>query len=246
MENKVMPHPASHSFPTEIITLPSKGLLYPAGSELAKGTIEMRYMTAKHEDILTNESYISSGVVIDKLIEALVVSPVDLDDLLLGDKNAILVASRVLGYGKDYQFTFSGEEVEVDLATLTDKELDASLITDGKNEFLFESGATKISFKLLNQKDENAISEEIEGLKKIYGDNVSESVIRLKRQILAVNGHNDAAYISDYVENHMLARDARAFRSYVNKVSPDVNLVFDFQGKEYPMPIQLNFFYPEA
>ena len=93
-----------YQFPTEEVTLPSKGLLYPEGSPLRKGVIEMKYMTAKEEDILTNQNYIANGTVIDKLIKSLIVSKVDYNDLLIGDKNALLIAARILGYGKDYSF----------------------------------------------------------------------------------------------------------------------------------------------
>ena len=96
-------------FPTEIITLPSKGLVYPETSLLAKGEIEMRYMSAKDEDILTNINFIKQGTAIDKLLKSLVVSPVDLDDLITGDKNAILFAARILGYGHDYTFSFKNQ-----------------------------------------------------------------------------------------------------------------------------------------
>ena len=90
--------------PTETIDLPSKGLLYPEDSELAKGTIELKYMTAKEEDILTNQSYIKNGTVLDKIMKSLIVSKINYDDLLIGDKNAILIASRILGYGSEYTF----------------------------------------------------------------------------------------------------------------------------------------------
>jgi hypothetical protein len=90
--------------PTETIELPSKGLLYPEESELAKGTVEIKYMTAKEEDILTNQSYIKDGIVLDKLMKSLIVTKIDYNDLLIGDKNAIMVASRVLGYGGKYKF----------------------------------------------------------------------------------------------------------------------------------------------
>jgi hypothetical protein len=95
--------------PTETIDLPSKGLLYPEDSELAKGVIEIKYMTAKEEDILTNQSYIKNGTVLDKLIKSLIVSKINFDDLLVGDKNAIMVAARILGYGSDYTFEYNGE-----------------------------------------------------------------------------------------------------------------------------------------
>ncbi len=83
--------------PTETVDLPSKGLLYPEDSPLAKGTIEMKYMTAKEEDILTNQNYISDGTVIDKLLQSLIVTEgVNFNELLVGDKNAIMVAARIL------------------------------------------------------------------------------------------------------------------------------------------------------
>ena len=96
-----------NNFPTEIIELPSKGLPYAEDNSLSSGKIEMKYMTAKEEDILTTQSYITQGIVLDKLFKALIVSngegkPVKYNDLLVGDKNAIMIAARVLGYGKDY------------------------------------------------------------------------------------------------------------------------------------------------
>ena len=108
MENK-------QQFPTEEVTLPSKGLLYPKDSPLKKGVIEMKYMTAKEEDILTNQNYIQNGTVIDKLLKSLIITPIDYNTLLAGDKNAILIAARVLGYGADYEFEYKGEKIEVDL-----------------------------------------------------------------------------------------------------------------------------------
>ena len=110
--------------PTEIVELPSKGLIYPEGHPLSEGKIEMKYMTAKEEDILTNLNYIKQGVVIDKLLQSLVVTKFEWEDLLIGDKNAIMVAARVLGYGKDYPFNYNGEEIIVDLSELPSIELD--------------------------------------------------------------------------------------------------------------------------
>jgi hypothetical protein len=104
--------------PTETVELPSKGLLYPEDSELAKGVVEIKYMTAKEEDILTNQSYIRNGTVLDKLLKSVIVSKINYDDLLLGDKNAIMVATRVLGYGQDYTFTYLGEPYTVDLSKI--------------------------------------------------------------------------------------------------------------------------------
>ena len=107
--------------PTEIVELPSKGLLYPEGSELAKGEIEMKYMTAREEDILTNQSYIRNGTVLDKLMKSLIVTKINFDDLLIGDKNAIMIAARILGYGAEYTFEYGGETQTLDLSQIENK-----------------------------------------------------------------------------------------------------------------------------
>jgi hypothetical protein len=89
-------------FPTEVIDLPSKGLGYPEDHPLKKGNIEIKYMTAREEDILASQSLIKKGVVLDKLFESVVVEPdLNINDILIGDKNAILLATRVLGYGPE-------------------------------------------------------------------------------------------------------------------------------------------------
>ena len=134
----------NYKFPSEVVTLPSKGLLYPEDSPLRSGVIEMKYMTAKEEDILTNQNLIYNGTVIDKLLQSLIVTPIKFNDLLIGDKNAILVAARILGYGKDYEFNYNGEKIEVDLTTINDKPLDESIIKEGKNEFSFTLPVSKV------------------------------------------------------------------------------------------------------
>ncbi len=122
-------------FPTEEVELPSKGLVYPSDNPLSSGKVEIKYMTAKEEDILTNQSYIQKGIVLDKLLESVVISKVNLDDLIVGDKNAILIATRILGYGKEYKFSYNNEEQTIDLSILDTKPFDASNIEKGKNEF---------------------------------------------------------------------------------------------------------------
>ena len=105
---------ADYEFPTEVIELPSKGLVYPESNPLSKGSVEIKYMTAKEEDILASQNLIRKGVVLDKLFESVLVSKeVKISDIVVGDKNAILLATRILGYGSDYQVDitdpFSGE-----------------------------------------------------------------------------------------------------------------------------------------
>jgi len=117
------------TLPTETIELPSKGLLYPEGHPLSSGTIEMKYMTAKEEDILSNQNYIQNGTVLDKLLKSLIVTKCDYNDLVIGDKNAIMIAARILGYGAEYKFTYKGVEETVDLSQIENQPLAESLYT---------------------------------------------------------------------------------------------------------------------
>ena len=243
---------AELKIPTEIVSLPSKGLLYPETSLLSKGEVEMKYMTAKEEDILTNTNYIRQGTVIDKLLQALVVTPIDYNELLVGDKNAIMVAARVLGYGKDYTFTYNGKEVTVDLSTLEDKKVDESLFKHGANEFTFTTPRTEnvLTFRLLTHGDEKKIEAEVNGMKKINPDSSTDITTRLKYMITSVNGDREQKSIRDFVDNHLLAPDARALREYYGKVTPDVNLIFkpedeNYTGEGIAVPINLNFFWPD-
>jgi hypothetical protein len=240
---------AEFKFPTETIELPSKGLVYPETSPLSKGTVEMKYMTAKEEDILTNQSYIKSGVVLDKLLQSLVVDKnINIDDLIVGDKNALLIASRILGYGSKYSVIIRGKEVDIDLSVLDNKEIDFSSFEQGKNEFSYtlESTGNTITYKLLTGKDEKVIEKEIAGIKKITPDVSPELTTRLKQMILSVNGDTDKKTIRDFVDNYFLARDSRAFREHIKNTQPDVNLNVTLDsGEEVAIPIGLSFFWPD-
>ena len=239
--------------PTEVVDLPSKGLLYPKTNPLSSGKVEMKYMTAKEEDILTNQSFIQKGIVLDKLLQSLIISNVDYHDLVAGDQNAIMIAARILGYGKDYSFQYRGQEVTVDLTTMEDKPFDESLITSGVNEFAFTlpTSNTKITFKILTVSDERKIADELTGLKKINKDNSSELSTRLKYLITSIEGNRDTKAIREFVDNYLLARDSRALREYIRKIQPDVDLKFDFDGPNgveegIAVPITISFFWPDS
>ena len=94
---------------TETIELPSKGLIYPEDNPLSSGKVEIKYMTAKEEDILSNQTYIQNGTVLEKLLESVIVSKINLKDLIIGDNNAVLIATRILGYGADYTVNMKGK-----------------------------------------------------------------------------------------------------------------------------------------
>jgi hypothetical protein len=250
---------ADLKIPTETVTLPSKGLVYPETSLLSKGEIEMRYMSAKDEDILTNINFIRQGTAIDKLLKSLVVSPIDIDDLVVGDKNAILFAARILGYGKDYSFKFKNEktgredEYTVDLTTLSEKEINESLFEKGKNEFKFilPKSGNVITFKLLTGKDEKAIDAEIKGLQKVTPNGSFDNTTRLKHMIASINGKADQASIREFVDEYLLAPDSRAFKQYYNEISPDIDTTVTIDKDGYVqegvvIPVNVNFFWPDA
>ena len=240
-----------NNIPTEVVDLPSKGLLYPKDSPLAGGTIEMKYMTAKEEDILTNQAYIQKGIVIDKLLQALIVSPIQYKDLLICDKNAVLVAARVLGYGEIYEFEYAGEKQQIDLSKLENKDVDYTPFEKGENNFEFTLPATNrvITFKMLTHEDESNIAREIEGLKKIKKDSSADLSTRMKYVITSIDGQTDVKAIRNFVDNEFLARDARAFRNHIRDFQPDLDLRFypeNGPSGGVDIPIGVGFFWPDA
>jgi len=236
-------------FPTEEVELPSKGLIYPESNPLSSGKVELKYMTAKEEDILSNQAYIQKGVVLDKLLKSLIVNKdIKIDDLITGDKNAIFIASRILGYGKDYNVSIKDIEYTLDLSKLENKEFDESSITKGTNLFSYtmESTGTVIEYKILTGKDEKSVEREIEALKKINKDSSTGITSRLKQMIVSVDGKTERKDINNFVDNYLLARDSRALREHIKNTQPDVNMNYILDnGEEVAIPIGLNFFWPE-
>ena len=261
---------SDYKFPTEIIELPSKGLIYPKDNPLSSGKIELKYMTAKEEDILTTQSYIKDGTVLDRLFQSLIVSngdglPIKYVDLVVGDKNAIMIASRILGYGKEYNVEvtdpFSGEKQKesIDLTQFENKEYDGSKQTElHKNEFEFELPQSKriITFQLLTESKERKVKHELESAKKQskkMGDVTSkELTTRLKNMIVSVEGESDRNVINRFVDNELFAQDSKALRSYIKQVGPDIDLTWEFisddtgDRKEMSMPMGTTFFWPES
>jgi len=236
-------------FNTEEIKLPSNGLIYPLDSPLSKGVIEMKYMSAKEEDILLNQNYLKKGTAIDHLLEALIVTPINYDDLIIGDKNAIMIAARILGYGPEYTFEFDNESHTIDLSQIDPKPIDESYFTPGINDFNFILPTSKIpvTFKLLNGKDEKNINRELEGLKKIHKDNIPELSTRMKYLLTSVEGETEISAIREFVDKRMLARDSQALRSHIKKIQPDVDLTFfpSESSNGFNIPIGVNFFWPD-
>jgi len=246
-----------YDFPTEVLDLPSQGKLYPTDNPLSSGRITIKYMTAKEEDILSNQNLIKKGVVLDKLFESILVDNVNIKDILIGDKNAILLATRLLGYGPDYTFRFYSDKTNqlitttVDLSQIKIKEVDYSLFKN-KNEFEFETpqGKNKLTFKLLTHGDEILIDKDIEAMNKINKDFSGDVTTRLRYMIKSVDGKTDVGSINKYL-NGMLARDSRAFRQFVKEISPDLDMKFtytheDGETEEASISMGVGFFWPST
>ena len=244
---------AELKFPTEMVDLPSKGYFYVEGHPLSKGKVEVKYMTAKEEDILTSQNLIKQGTVIDTLLQSLIVDKtINVNELLIGDKNAIMVAARILGYGKDYKFSYDGEEQSVDLSKLEPVDIDFSKFTKGVNEFSFmlPNSKRQITFKLLNGKDEKDIDAEIKSLQKISKNRSSELTTRLKKIILSVDGNSERTFVNSFVDNEFLSRDSLAFRQHLSSITPDIDmsttLEINGEEQEVTIPVTLRFFWPES
>ena len=249
--------PKTFPFPTEVITLPSKGLVYPETSPLAKGEITIKLMTAKEEDILTSPNLIKKGIQLDKLLESIVVEPgVNINDLVIGDKNAILITSRILAFGPEYVAKivdpFDSEEVEVsiDLTQIKIKEIDESVLNrQNEYSFVLPISKTPIKFKLLTHGDEIAINKDVEASQKTLKTS-NEITTRYRRMIVEVDGNREFGYISNFVSNRLLAGDSKALRKEVSKITPDLDLKFDYtspitgETEALRIPFGIGFFYP--
>ena len=234
-------------FATEIIDLPSKGKSYVKESPLSSGKIELKYMTAKEEDILTSQNLIKKGIVLDKLLDSLIVTEgIKCDDLILGDKNAVMVAARILAYGSEYTCGVinpkTGDTIEhtFNLADCPFKKIDKTL-TGNVFELVLPISKKSVKFRLLTGHEEKEITSELEAFKKL--------TTRLKYTIIEADGNSDKSHINEFVDN-MLSRDSLFLRGEMIKVSPDIDLTqeIDIEGDTVTVdiPMTANFFWPPA
>ena len=209
----------------------------------------MKYMTAREEDILTNNNYIQDGTALDRTIKSLIVDKaVNYDELLVGDKNALMIAARILAYGKDYPIFWDGKPYTVDLSKLENLSIDEELFKNGNNiEYKLPNTDNVVTIKLLSHSDQTEIDKEVEGKKKIEPDSDYSNSTRLKHIITSINGETDAATIRDFVDNGLTARDGRWLRAKYAEIQPDIKLSHQPDGpgsEEVPIPIGIGFFYP--
>ena len=248
---------ADYEFPTEIIELPSGGKGYPDDNPLSKGSVEIKYMTAKEEEILTSQNLIRKGVVLDKLFESIIVDKsINIDDILIGDKDAIMLATRILGYGKDYIIKVTDEygdikDYTVDLTKVHTKDVDVSKLNrENLYEFTTPVGKNKLTFKLLTHGDEKKIEADVKALQRLNKDGASaELTTRYRFMIQSVDGKEDQKSIMDFINNRFLTRDTKEFRKHLSDITPGVKLEYEYVspsgGSEVrPIPMGVGFFWP--
>ena len=251
-----------YAFPTEVLALPSKGLLYPKDHPLSSGQIDVKYMTAKEEDILTSSNLIEKGLVIDRLLESVIANPdIKLNDMFIGDKNALMVGTRVLGYGKQYVVEIEDPDTTLkvehafDLTKLNHKKVDYKLFKQNENKFEYElpNSKRKIEFKLLTQLDEKNVEKELKALEKLTKVTGIDHTLttRLKAQIISVDGESDKMKISNFVDNEFLALDSREYRKYVESITPDIDFELEYESQigelhKVEVPMGVRFFWPDS
>ena len=208
-----------NKLPSIIATLPSLGRIYPESSPLRSGKIEMRYMTAYDEDILTNTSYIKEGVLFDKLLESIIVSDIDIKEIASVDKNGLIIYARILSYGADYPVNVidpaTGKTIQrtVDLTKIGYKPFD--LQSDENGEFTYQvNDTTTIKYTYsVNLTDNDSISQ------------------LLQKIICQVNESRNPIDIENFLRYEFFARDAKQFRTYYAETMPGLNLDYEFEGE---------------
>ena len=246
--------------PTEFVPLPSFGLVYSPNSPLHNlKEIEVRYMTAADEDILTSRSLLRSGKAIDAVLKNCILDArINPEELLSGDKNALITFLRVSGYGPEYKVEIdcpSCEETskyEFDLSQLEMKTLDVEPIEQGENRFHIQlPTGTHIEFKFLNSAEEKEISDAQDRIKRSTNSPVDRNVTtRLKNTIISIDGNTDSSLINQYVDT-LNVRESRALRKYMEDNTPDIDMKQEFNCPhcghrgEVDVPISVGFFWPD-
>ena len=246
---------AENKFQSEVIDLPSGGKLYSKDSPLSDGKLEIKYMTAKEEDILTSANLIKKGVVIDKLLDSLILTKgIKCNDLVLGDKNAVMVAARVLAYGPEYACEIDDPSTgnktvkTFNLAECPFRKTPDN-ITENKFEVELPVSKAKITFKILTGYEEKKITEEINASKKIGSLVSPELTTRLRHVITSVDGDENQSTINNFVQN-LLARDSLFLRNEIAKSSPDIELEQEIEVGgdvvKVDIPMTTEFFWPST
>lgn len=250
--------------PTEFVEIPSGGAFYPEGHSLHRQTcIEIKHMTAKEEDILSDKALLKKGLAIDRFLKSVIIDKdINVDSLLVGDKNAILVAARITGYGAEYDtklicpvcFAHGRQEFDLTQCEVNDSEsLEENEVELTQNgTFLLTPPKTGVSVecKLFTGKEEKNLLAAIETRKKNKLPS-ADLTTQLKMMIVSVNGETDRQYINSFVEN-IPASDSRHLRATYQKCVPNVSLRQTYccssceAETEIEVPFTSDFFWPNT
>lgn len=247
--------------PVDSVPLPSKGKIYSKDSWFSnKEFIDIKAMTATEEDILMSSAFIKKGTVIEELIKSCVMEKnIDIDDLIAGDRNAILVAIRITGYGKDYNTNITcgncqgvNENYSFDLSELPIKRLTIEPCEEGKNifEYILPVSKKKVKFRLLSGRDEKEMQDENLKKVKLFGENyIGNITANLEKMIVDIDGVTHRGKIANFI-SMMPAFDSRSLRKYISDSQPGIDTKVDFccqhcgNKKKIDMPINTDFFWP--
>jgi hypothetical protein len=254
----------SWSTPTEFVELPSQGKFYPPGHPLeGEDTLEIRFMTAKEEDILTSQALLKKGIVLDRLIDSVIVDKrIKAKDLLIGDKNAVLIATRVTGYGEEYEVKVQcpscGSSVESsfiigEVTSVEESEMVEGVELTAANTFTLTAPVTKaiVECRLMTGEDERKLTKMQEQRRKHKLPSASLTN-QLRQSIVSVNGNNQPVYVNGFIDN-LPAKDSRYIREVYQKVMPNVTLEHSFEcdscdytSEAQGVPLGTNFFWPDT
>ncbi len=249
-------------YPTEIIELPSKGYFYDSSNPLSSGHVEVKMITAKEEDILTNTNLIRKGQVLDKLLESVLIDKkIKTSDFLISDINAVYVALRRLAYGDSYgplnitcpACNEENKDIDIDLSKLEYKDGDLTGCEKGLNSFKFLLPKCKktITFKLLTTKDTEQIDAEIKVNAKLKLSN-NDLTTRMKQLITSVDGNTDVGFIRNFVEKELPSKDSLEIRKHIKKITPTIDMGYTItcehcdSQERITVPLTAQFFWPDS
>ena len=260
LKNNIMKDDFNWEVPVEAVPLPSKGKVYDPNSLLYNlETIKIKAMTASEEDILTSSSLIKEGTAIEMLIKSCLINKnINPEEMILGDRNAIMISIRITGYGSDYRFNSSCEscntvnDVTIDLSELEIKRLDIEPVQEGKNEFMFTLPISKkvVIFKFLSQKDEKERKIKNDFYKSMSEIKIDKGITSfLDNSIISIDGITDKNKIAQFAK-FMPAHHSRVLRKYIKEQEPGIKMKHKYKCKncgyhnEVNIPINSNFFWP--
>lgn len=260
MKNNIMKDDFGWEIPVESVPLPSRGIIYNPDSILyGKEVLQIKAMTALEEDILLSQALIKEGSVIQHLIKScLIDKSINVNQLIAGDRNALMISIRITGYGSNYPVSYDcgqcnkRNDTEVDLTTLEIKRLEIEPIELGKNAFNFTLPVTKkkVVFKYLDANDEKNRQAKVDFLQKhTAGMRTNNITSFLEESIQSIDGITDKTKISHFVKN-MPALDSKTLRNFINNNSPGIDMDKSFTCQycnhinNISLPINSNFFWP--